>query len=496
MVNLPPRPGPDRLRLVPLRWWWVGSAALLVIVIGVLIGWWLWPQTAALTAAEQRQAQLDAVRTGLTAAGGTGAALALLLAVRRQRATEVALDLQGEASSDSRHDAGERRVTELYSKAAEQLGSDKAPVRLAGLHALERLAQGNPEHRQTIVNVLCAYLRMPYAPPEQIEEPDTALRQENERREQEHQVRLTAQGILSTHLRPDQDASEGSSTDRFWPAMDLDLSGATLVNFRLSGCHVRNATFVAARFTGDTRFSTARFRRVWFTRARFDGDVKFDKARFDGDAWFRSAEFNGNAWFRKAEFCGDAGFREVRFSGDVWFTRTRFSGDAWFIAARFCQDARLSEAEFNGDAKFAEVRFDGEVWIRQTRFGGAVSFHRAQFGGKASFTGSQFGSDTGFDQARFGGPTWFTGARFTGRARFTGARFRCAVRFRNSQGDDIAFLGARVSATPDSENTWPPGWALRAPISDEEGRLDGEEGTWDLLVPLPIEADRQVSDKS
>jgi hypothetical protein len=57
-------------------------------------------------------------------------------------------------------------VTELYTKAADQLGSDKAPVRLAGLYALERLAQDNPSQRQTIVNVICAYLQMPYTTPE------------------------------------------------------------------------------------------------------------------------------------------------------------------------------------------------------------------------------------------------------------------------------------------------------------------------------------------
>jgi hypothetical protein len=33
--------------------------------------------------------------------------------------------------------------------------------------ALERLAQDNPGHRQTIVNVVCAYLRMPFALPGQ-----------------------------------------------------------------------------------------------------------------------------------------------------------------------------------------------------------------------------------------------------------------------------------------------------------------------------------------
>src|SRR5205823_15025391 len=103
------------------------------------------------------QIQLDTIRTAGTLVVGTGGAVALLLTARRQRYTELTL-----VHTD--RDVTERRITELYTKAADQLGSDKAPVRLAGLYALERLAQNNPTQRQTIVNLLCAYLRMPYDP--------------------------------------------------------------------------------------------------------------------------------------------------------------------------------------------------------------------------------------------------------------------------------------------------------------------------------------------
>ncbi len=109
--------------------------------------------------------------------------MALLLTARRQRYTELTL-------VHTTRDATERRITELYTKAADQLGSDKAPVRLAGLYALERLAHSTVEHRQTIVDVICAYLRMPYTPPRSSTE---GLGGEAY---QELQVRLTAQDIL------------------------------------------------------------------------------------------------------------------------------------------------------------------------------------------------------------------------------------------------------------------------------------------------------------
>lgn len=72
------------------------------------------------------------------------------------------MNQQREANEAAKHDATERRLTDLYVKAVEQLGSDKPAVRHGGLYALERVAQNNPDQRQTIVDVVCAYLQAPY----------------------------------------------------------------------------------------------------------------------------------------------------------------------------------------------------------------------------------------------------------------------------------------------------------------------------------------------
>ena len=58
-----------------------------------------------------------------------------------------------------------RTLNERFATAAGQLGDDKPPaVRLAGVYAMAGLADDWPENRQTCVDVLCAYLRMPYEP--------------------------------------------------------------------------------------------------------------------------------------------------------------------------------------------------------------------------------------------------------------------------------------------------------------------------------------------
>lgn len=100
-------------------------------------------------------------KTALPVGSGTGGAAALLLALRRQWLSEHTHIRQEAADQVAGFDASERRITELCTAVTRQLGSDSPPVRLAGLYALERLAQDHPAHRQTVVEVYCSYLRMP-----------------------------------------------------------------------------------------------------------------------------------------------------------------------------------------------------------------------------------------------------------------------------------------------------------------------------------------------
>ncbi|MCP2166918.1 Pentapeptide repeat-containing protein [Goodfellowiella coeruleoviolacea] len=346
----------------------MAASAVLVIAGGSGVGWWLWRQADGLSEPIRTQEQAQAVRVGLATAGGTGAALALLLAVRRQRSTEHDLWLKEQAAADARHDATERRITELYTKAVEQLGSDKAPVRLGGLYALERLAQANEEHRQTIVDVICAYLRMPQPCAEELS--DTEVQDEQhaaagtaddrrigeeraQLRAEERQVRQAAQRILINHLRPDRRTNFGEPTNtNFWAGINLDLSGSTLHDWHFDQCEVSSADFRGTTFHGLASFHSTVFRGfAGFVGATFHRTARFSSATFRRSAWFIEAAFHETAEFEEAIFHDSCWFDEAAFHQFAGFAKTTFHSTAWF------------DATFHDTIRFdgARVRLDQDI---------------------------------------------------------------------------------------------------------------------------------------
>jgi uncharacterized protein YjbI with pentapeptide repeats len=364
----PPAPLPE-LRPPVSLWWWALPVSVLIGVAAWGMASWLLTDLAEVPLPARMQARTEAVRTALAAAAGVGAAVTLLLAFRRQRHQEL-------ATAHNVHDAAERRVTELYTKAVEQLGSDKAPVRLGGLHALERLAQGNPGLQQTIVDVFCAYLRMPYAPPrdnDRAEKIRAAQRAARTRTaavagadpREERQVRLTAQRILTAHLHYPSPASEPGprragrrpvpAPAAFWPDIRLDLNGATLLGLDLSDCRIADAYFADATFTGDAYFPGATFSgNVWFDGATFTRAAQFDGATFTRIAQFHSATFTWGAWFHSATFTGDAWFVGATVTGNAQFVNATFTGNA-----QFAQDDRAWAVDLAG-ARVTDLSTDGD----------------------------------------------------------------------------------------------------------------------------------------
>lgn len=223
-------------------WWWTALVIVVPVVLLTAVSVTALLLTIDVTETAHR---IELVKTGLAVGAGTGGVVALVLAGRRQWATE-------RNARATEHDAIERQVTELYTKAADQLGSEKAAVRLAGLYALERLGQNNPAQRETILNVICAYLRMPYVAPG-ARPAASAPQEEQDRfdaRIQEREVRLTAQRVLVRHTVGDEWWSVTSLDLTGAHLSGADLGGARLVGVRLAGANLFKAKLVGADLTG------------------------------------------------------------------------------------------------------------------------------------------------------------------------------------------------------------------------------------------------------
>ena len=414
----------------PLTWWMVAVAAIVVAVVA-------WGATTGLlhvanAAKDPAAAQVEAIKTGLSIAAGTGGVFALLLAVRRQWHQEW-------VAAATVTDAVARRITEQYTKAADQLGSDKAPVRLAGLYALERLAQDNPEQRPTMVQVLCAYLRMPYELPGALLGPVPDLKEVQEHHDlvQERQVRLAAQRILAIHLRPGPDPDHTVAT--FWPGTILDLTDATLIDLDLTNCHLHAPLVSGARFAGDAKFDGAQFAGdAMFDGAEFAGTVSFDGVRFAGDAMFHGAQFAWQAVFDGARFVADAKFGKARFAKVAVFDRAQFTAVAAFTEAEFGENTRFNQAKFAGDTVFSKAQFARSVSFDEVRFVGNAKFDGAEFAGTASFDGARFAGDAMFHRAQFVADAKFDGAEFAGSVTFDEVRFVADARFGKARFAKVA----------------------------------------------------------
>ena len=99
------------------------------------------------------------------------------------------LNAQSEQLDRTLNEQRTRTLNERFSTAAEQLGSDKpSAVRLAGVYAMAGLADDWAENRQTCVDVLCAYLRLPYVPDPGEDAPEPERRGFRASREVRHTV--------------------------------------------------------------------------------------------------------------------------------------------------------------------------------------------------------------------------------------------------------------------------------------------------------------------
>jgi hypothetical protein len=305
-------------RQVPLI---VAVSGTLVLATGLAAGvavaavWAItWPSTPSLTGVPDTQ-RISLLQLALAASAFIGGVVALTVAYRRQRLAEAAHKLA--VAQEEREDA--RSFNERFGSATAQLGHEKSAVRLAGVYAVAGLADDWEAQRQVCVDVLCAYLRMPY---------DAANAPLGEA-----EVRRTIMRTIADH--PRANASKTVS----WTGLDLDFTGAVL----------EAASFVRANF----RNSAVLFDRATFTGRR----TTFHKAKIeDATLFFRRATFEGNDLSFESAFIGPRS--TLNFEGaNISTTSFRFS-------RAHLQECRVSliEAQIQTEIEASESRIENSVF--------------------------------------------------------------------------------------------------------------------------------------
>ncbi|MFE7333587.1 hypothetical protein [Streptomyces griseus] len=239
-----------------LRLWPVGSALVLTFTAATLVaagvfysGWELF---AVQGLKPQRRIDaktlFDLVTLSFGVVAGAGALVALVVAYRRRRVDE----------EGARREAT-RLHTERFTTAVGQLGDASPAVRLGAVHALAGLADDAPDSglRQTCIDVLCAYLQLPFTP-----DPgsDDANREEHHLYLSLRKVRHTILRLIGDHYRRPR------GTHRSWQGCDLDLTGVTIdgdMNFHDAAFSDGTVNLSGAAFTSGT---------VTFERAKFSGN--------------------------------------------------------------------------------------------------------------------------------------------------------------------------------------------------------------------------------
>ena len=301
--------------------------AVLGIIAFFLAMWWLGRVPFWQLKLDPRKHAENIVKIALTLVGGVGAVAYLVIKYQeRQQA--------GRAEKREK----DRTVDTKVQDAINQLGSDKASTRIAGVYALADIADRyRGGYRQRVVDILCGYLRSDrssYAPDRSGQPVWDASGHLVESVASDEAVESTILSVMRDRLRKERKDDKTGKTivrqtvddDQLWCACTFDLHGAT--------------------------FHEA----VDLTHSTFECVPCFRGTKFERNADFRGAHFAGYADFRGATFAGGAGFRWATFAGGAYFVRATFAGGAYFVWATFAGGVYFGRAEFRGSAAFLGIQ--------------------------------------------------------------------------------------------------------------------------------------------
>jgi hypothetical protein len=222
----------------------------------------------------------------------------------------------------------EGQVTERYSNAIEQLGSNRSDVCTGGIYALERLARDSARDHATVMEVLTAFVR------------------EQSHKQRPEEDNQSGTGVPLRTTRPDVQAAvsvigrRDPRNDR--RAVNLNsakLTGANLTGAKLAGAKLNSADLTGADLTG------ADLTRAQLTDANLTG-ADLTAARL-ADAWLPGAKLN------------DADLTGAQLTGANLFNADLTGADLSFADLT---SANLTSADLTRTTQLSHVYLTDAVW--------------------------------------------------------------------------------------------------------------------------------------
>jgi hypothetical protein len=173
--------------------------------------------------------------------GGLGALFLIYAAIRQARTASDRHEAQTKADL-------QRRITESFSKAIEQLSSDKIEQRLGGIYTLERISKESPDDYWTIMETLTAFVRerARWSQPDAGASGTTAHGYEGDKADRQNEPSTDIAAVLSVIIRRSGKEWE-RERQKDWR---FDLSGVDLRGARLWRAHLERAYLFRAHLEG------------------------------------------------------------------------------------------------------------------------------------------------------------------------------------------------------------------------------------------------------
>ena len=325
-----------RLFWRPTKEWMGGLPLFVAIAIWAVLGigafllamWWLGRVPFWQLKLDPEENAESIVKIALTLVGGVGAVAYLVIKYRERQ----------QAGRDEERER-DRFINAKMQQAVDQLGSDKASTRIAGVHALTDIADNTRigDYRQHVVDILCGYLRSDrteYA----LDEFGNTVKDDFghlvKSGDSDKVVESTIIAVMRDHLRKERkDANKWPvrqvvRNELLWCSCVFDLHGATFhEDVDLTGAAFdRTSDFHGIKFEGDADFHSAAFTGYAdFHGTTFKNKVDFHSAAFTGYAYLNSAAFIGYADFHSATFKNKVDFHSATFKNKVDFNSATFS---------------------------------------------------------------------------------------------------------------------------------------------------------------------------